>query len=552
MNSTEEPAHFSLFDPFLESFFDLAEESDREGARTILSELSEDHQRYHITDKMAEGGSKKVVKVKDSATNRYVAMAVLKDNEHEEAVEEFLREARLTAFLQHPNIMPVYDIGVNAVNQPYFTMKLIKGGYNLASLVNAIERFSDLEVLSSRLDIFLKICDGVAYAHSRGILHLDLKPENIQLDDFGQVLVCDWGLARFTKGVDTETVTGTDKVHSMDFLNITVKGMVRGTPGFMAPEQASTTPLEKDEKTDIYALGALLYYLLSFHTPLKAGQISKMLSDTVKGNVIPLEKWKHKLEIPDALIKVCQKSMHVTPEKRYGSVVELQRDVRAYMDGYATSAENANFIMQLSLFYRRNKLILNLIIAFFFLITSIISFSWIHMRESEQKALKSEGEALHALSKLKQEKAEKERLGLIVADEKCDQAIAAYLSYNYAEAYKLLNESLKLNPQNGRTLYYLGWLSLTAQKFSEARYYFERSKLYKDKSGMNRTIGKFTPVIDAMEQLVAPHSDRIDHQTLVDYLQTLPQKRYTVLMRHILYRHQNNLLDINIYSGNPK
>lgn len=543
MNSTDLNDHFSLFDPSFETLFDIAESMDQAGAETILSELASLNERYVVTNKIAEGGSKKIVKVMDSATRRHVAMAVLKDNESEEAVEEFLREARLTAFLQHPNIMPVYDIGVNAVNQPYFTMKLIKGGFNLASLIKSTDKFSDFKTLSSRLETFLKICDGVAYAHSRGILHLDLKPENIQLDDFGQVLVCDWGLARFTKGFDTETVTGTGNLHSMDFLNITLKGMVRGTPGFMAPEQATTKKLEKNERTDIYSLGALLYYLLCFESPLKSGELGEMLADTVRGNIRPLKEWKKTLDIPDALIKVCQKSMHVTPEKRYSSVVDLMRDVRAYMGGYATSAEQAGFFTQLSLFYRRNKLILNLILIFFFSIVSIVSFSLLQMRESEQKALKSERAARFHLEKLMQEKAEKKELSLIASGEKCDQAIKAYSAHKYAEAYKLLNESLELNPRNGRTFYYLGWLSITAQKFDDARHYFDISKQYEDKSGMNKSTGKYSSLINEMEQLINPESSRIDDEVLNDYISRLHQSKFAILIKHILYRHRNNLLD---------
>ncbi len=545
MNSTSDKSHFSLFDSSLENLFDMAESMDKEGASTILSELASEHQRYWISNKIAEGGSKKVVKVKDSATNRHVAMAVLKDNESEEAIEEFLREARLTAFLQHPNIMPVYDIGVNSINQPYFTMKLIKGGFNLATLIRSAHKFDEYKTLSARLEIFLKICDGVAFAHSRGIIHLDLKPENIQLDDFGQVLVCDWGLARFIKGFDTEKLTGTDKIHSMDFLNITVKGVVQGTPGFMAPEQASTKKTEKNERTDIYSLGALLYYLLSFKSPLKSGKISQMLSDTLNGNTIPLKKWQKRMQIPDPLIKVCQKAMRLSPDKRYDSVVQLQKEVRAYMDGYATSAEHAGFVTQFSLFYLRNKLIFNLIVFSFLAIISVVGVSIKQMKDSEQKALKSEQEALLSLKKLRLERIEKKEIGVIASEKLCSEAITAYYGYNYRVAYEKLNKSLQLNPENGRTLFYLGWLSITAQKFDEARTYF-RLSLENGYSGKNTSMrsDKFMPVIDELEPLINPKTRRIDEKVLNEYISKLPKNKYVVLIKHLLYRHRNDLLDI--------
>ncbi len=542
MNSTEKNDHFSVFDSSIEQFYDMATDMEKKGRKTIFNELTSAYQRYWITKEIAEGGAKKILKVKDATTNRHVAMALLKESGGEDDVEDFLREARLTAYLQHPNIMPVYDIGVNSNQDPYFTMKLIKGGYNLSSLAKSANQISKFKTLTSRLEVLLKICDGMAFAHSKGILHLDLKPENIQLDNFGQVLICDWGLARFTTGQDTDTMTGTDKINSMDFLNVTVKGMVQGTPGFMAPEQSTPEKCLKDEKTDIYALGALLYYLLSFHSPLKRGTVKQMLADTVNGKIVPLSHWQKKHQIADSLVKVCEKAMHVDPDKRYNSVEELQSEIRAYMEGYATLAENAGFFTQLTLFYHRNKRILNLILFSVVVIVSFAFYSMQRMKVSEKRALESENQALQNLAKLKKEKKEKRELGMIASKQLVPEAIALYYSYSYSEAYAMLNLALEVNPKNARAWYYLGWLSITAQRFDDATKYFKQASKYSDLELINGYIKKFTPVIEELRELVNPETNRLDEKVLNDYISKQSKGKYPIFHKHILYRHKNNLL----------
>ena len=173
-----------------------------EDLQPIFDEILVVEDRYDKGSVVNQGGMKKILKTIDSLTNRPVAKAVLIDFEDADKAESFLREARLTAALEHPNIIPVYDIGVDDTQGPFFTMKLV-GGKNLAEILKKMSKEQEQSNYSLRdlLTIFLKICDAIHYAHSKGILHLDLKPENIQIGDYGEVLVCDWGLAKVMEHV---------------------------------------------------------------------------------------------------------------------------------------------------------------------------------------------------------------------------------------------------------------------------------------------------------------------------------------------------------------
>lgn len=554
MNSTaEQPDEFTLFNPALDQFFDIARDivESEEGSSAILTELKSEYQRYWIANKITEGGSKTILRVKDSSTNRHVAMAVLKEKMATPEVEAFLREARLTASLQHPNIMPVYDIGVNSSDEPYFTMKLIEHGHNLGSWAKSVKRISGFETLASRLEVFLKICDGVSFAHANGVLHLDLKPENIQLDSFGQVLICDWGLARFVKGGDTASVSGTDEIHSMDFLNLTVKGLIQGTPGFMAPEQATTEKRLKDERTDIYALGALLYYLLCFRSPLKVGSVKTMLSDTLKGNIIPLSKWKKKLGLPSSLIKVSERAMSLNPEDRYMSVVEIQDEIRAYMDGYATMAENAGFRVQLSLFYSRNKFRVNLMTMAALMFLGLTMYFIESLKESEKKAkisearaIANEKKALANLDAFKQAEEANKQLGSIAAIQKNREAMnLATSKEEYGKAFKLLQYALTLDNEREETYSNLGWLSFTAQKFDEAIVYYEEALKRAKSSSRKSKLKELLAASEAFFEVSRENEGKFDDKLMNDMISRFSERKFRILLKHLLYRHQNNLLE---------
>ena len=217
----------------LNSLLDEAfEEIDPAAESPLYGQLCALEDRYDQAQLIAVGGMKRILKVLDRHGNRHVAMARLHEDASDLLFDPFIREARLTALLEHPNIISVHDIGVDKEGHPYFTMDLKVGDGLDVVLQKALADGS--YPLSERLDIFLKVCDAVTYAHSREVIHLDLKPANIQVGHYGEVLVCDWGLGKLIcsgDGIDDDVLLNPDLLSGM-----TVYGQIKGTPGFMAPE----------------------------------------------------------------------------------------------------------------------------------------------------------------------------------------------------------------------------------------------------------------------------------------------------------------------------
>jgi len=356
--SSDSDKYISLPDEIdyrVSDFYDMDEDLRNEEATRLYDEFSNSKKRYTDVSEIASGGMKRIFRAFDQKTARYVAMAELKEDMNEDAYAPFLAEARLTAALHHPNIIKIHDIDFNEDEKPYFTMDL-KLGDSLADIVRKLnENQGDYRItysLEKLLDIFIKICDAVSYSHSQGILHLDIKPENVQVGEYGEVLLCDWGLARFKEDTHKKETELLDN----EFLNgQTVMGKVRGTPGFMAPEVIYDKK-KRSEKSDIYSLGALLYSLLTRLPPLE-GNTEDILLKTVKGEVVPPIKRSPELSIPNSLNAVVLKAMSLDKSERYSSVSSMAEDVKKFLYGFSTSAENAGLIKEISLFYKRNKLV---------------------------------------------------------------------------------------------------------------------------------------------------------------------------------------------------
>jgi serine/threonine protein kinase len=218
--------------------------------------------------------------------------------------------------------------------------------------------------LTTLLRIYLKVCNAIAFAHSKGVIHLDLKPENIHIGDYGEVLVMDWGLAKYIGNpensgdpnphADIAAADDFEKRLGPNGHNLTLNGITKGTPGYMAPEQAAGKNNEKDERTDVYSLGAILYSILTFDTPLPNRDVREMLVDTIRGNIESPRTIKSQRYIPPAVEAIVLKAMNVKPEDRYHTVQELRSDIINYMSGYATSAEHAGAVKHTFLFIERN------------------------------------------------------------------------------------------------------------------------------------------------------------------------------------------------------
>jgi len=342
--------------------------------------------KYKFIRSIGFGGMKAVLQVKDKDTTRKMAMAIIPDfrDRPKSEIARFIREARITARLEHPNIVPIHDIGVDSSGSPYFTMKYLRGK-SLATIIKKL-RDGNPEYLARYdlprlLRIFVKVCNAIAFAHSRNVIHLDLKPENIHVGDFGEVLVLDWGLSKFV-GVDDDSDDENEDSGGSSSEIMTLDGVAKGTPGYMAPEQAAGKNREKDERTDIYGLGCILYSILIFESPLSGKDVQKLLEDTIRGNIqTPSEVKNVNRPIPAAMEAICLKAMERYPAHRYQNVSELREDIFAFMAGFATKAENASSLKKTVLFINRNFLMLVFIITFILLVAIVGSLTFLYVNK---------------------------------------------------------------------------------------------------------------------------------------------------------------------------
>jgi serine/threonine-protein kinase len=321
-------------------------------------ELKNDQVRYENETLIGQGALKNVYKVFDRHSTRWVALARLREKRGLEYYDDFIHEARLITSLSHPNIIKVHEIGIDSGGQPFFTMDL-KGENTLAKVIQE-KKCSRSELINA----FMKICDAIAYAHSQGIIHLDLKPENIQCNKFGEILVCDWGLGeRVNAHHENETL-----IDDKNFHNSARLIQIQGSPGYMAPEQAIPNDI-KDTRTDVYALGCILYTILTGEPPF-SGNKDEILTNTRQSKIIPPREKCPQRRIPRSLNAIAMKALERNRNKRYDSVTSLQADIRKYLSGYATKAEKPNFIREAHLFYRRNRLPVSITIVAAVLITA--------------------------------------------------------------------------------------------------------------------------------------------------------------------------------------
>ncbi len=248
--------------------------------------------RYRVIGEIARGGVGIVMKGHDVDLGRDVAMKVIRDeySDHPQIVQRFVEEAQIGGQLQHPGIVPVYEIGLKADSRPYFTMKLVKGK-TLAALLG--ERDDITKGRRRYLSIFESVCQTVGYAHARGVIHRDLKPSNVMVGAFGEVVVVDWGMGKVLKhgGVADEKRasievdrTIVETVRSDDDASASMVGSVLGTPRYMPPEQARGDLEAVDERSDVFALGGVLCAILTGQ-PTYAGDGAEVLQKSARGEV---------------------------------------------------------------------------------------------------------------------------------------------------------------------------------------------------------------------------------------------------------------------------
>jgi PAS domain S-box-containing protein len=299
---------------------------------------------YEILEEVGRGGMGVVYKARQVSLKRVVALKMVLAPADGALEGRFLREAQITCQLEHPGIVPVYELAQRPDSeQPFYIMRFIEGrtlseaarNYHKRRVAGQVE---SIELLSL-LNAFVTVCNTIAYAHSRGIIHRDLKGQNVVLGDFGEVVVLDWGLAKLvdrSEGtLSPPNVLNQEQAGDVQF---TVLGQVLGTPAFMAPEQASGRLDQIDCRTDVYSLGAMLYVILTGQPPF-SGDLFNLLRRVREEEPPPPRQLLP--EVPVDLEKVCLRAMAKNPDERYSSARELAQEVQGWQELQRKRAEQA-------------------------------------------------------------------------------------------------------------------------------------------------------------------------------------------------------------------
>ncbi len=289
---------------------------------------------FDIIEQFAEGGQGQISSARDRILNRLVAIKSLKKNllTDEHQVAGFLDEAGVTAKLDHPSVVPLYALYSDPEGGLHIAMKMVNGKTLTAYLrevfhlyqKRGLKAFDEREALFTRLGYFIKICEAISYAHDRGILHRDLKSDNIMIGEFGEVYVMDWGLA----------------ISRDEVADCSPEQLRQGTPGYMAPEVIRSKGLT--EASDVFSLGAILFEMVTLSRAFSGVDIETILKNTVNGHLQPLEPRCEGMKIDSDLAAIIRKAMHADPGKRYPGVEALLDDVQSFMAGQEVTARPDN------------------------------------------------------------------------------------------------------------------------------------------------------------------------------------------------------------------
>ncbi|MCG3182270.1 MAG: Serine/threonine-protein kinase PknD [Planctomycetes bacterium] len=431
-------------------------------------------ERYTIQKEHARGGMGRILLAHDNVIGREVALkellpsrmptgSVPADTESSRGLtERFLREAKVTGQLEHPNIVSVYEIGKNDDDSLYYTMKFVRGktlSVKLKEIANnaALDKKGKLAARLKLLDNFVDVCNAIAYAHSKGVVHRDLKPENVMLGEYGETIVLDWGLARVKGQEDAvaEKLIQTTRYMSSSVVEgqtdkLTLDGSIVGTPAYMAPEQARGELDEIDEQSDVYSLGAVLYEILTGRPPFDGPTAGLIIQQVLHGK--PLRLSAITPDCPPELEALVERAMAKDKSERLKSAADFAEEVKAFRDGRTLQSYSYSARELAWRWVARHKGgVITAAIVFYLLIAGAM-FHYAQLRQEKELVEQEKADALAARAQAEQassdarkaeqdarrakEQAEqKERDALKLAQEK-DRALAGW-DQTLADAYAM-------------------------------------------------------------------------------------------------------------------
>jgi hypothetical protein len=340
-------------------------------------------ERYRLGAELGRGGMGRVVEAFDTQLGRIVAYKEVLPNAAAGLARRFRREVEITARLEHPSIVPLYDSGTTSDGRPFYVMRRVTG----RPLDELIARTRTLADRMALLPHLLAAAEAIGHAHKRGVIHRDLKPGNILVGELGETVVIDWGLAKVV-GEKEHTSNEPTVPAAADSLQTQI-GSVFGTPGFMAPEQARGEEL--DTAGDVFALGACLYHLLSGRPPVRGTSATEVIASTLKHDIKPLRAVVE--GVPAELAAIVAKALAFEAKDRYANAGELAEDLRRFTTGQLVAAHDYTRLQRLTRFARRNRAPLTIAAL---ALVGVAAVSWIGVHSVMRERDVANSERAHA------------------------------------------------------------------------------------------------------------------------------------------------------------
>jgi serine/threonine protein kinase len=388
----------------------------QKSVQELLSHRTQKGGRYLIEGEIARGGMGTVLRAVDCDIRREVAVKYLLDQADAKKKLRFIEEAQITGQLEHPNIVPIHELTLDNQNRLFFSMKMVRGK-SLAQVLNELKETPKSTEkgypLSRLLNIFVNVCNALAYAHSCGVVHRDLKPANIMVGAFGEVYVMDWGLAKLQKADGPKaappppmaipaaapsgsapaaiplstsssvvaSLLGTVRTSRDSEADLTQEGAVLGTPVYMPPEQASGNVQSLDQRSDVYSLGAILYEMLTLQPPVdKEGGYLAILMRVMQGEIVAPEQRNPQRDragqIPRELSAIAMKALAKNSQDRYPNVELLRQDIERFQEGRSVSAKEDTKREMLAKFVKRNKAFSATVVVALTLLLIVLGFTF--------------------------------------------------------------------------------------------------------------------------------------------------------------------------------